>query len=577
MGSRWLAGAALALALFACGDDGGPIGSGGGRDGVELRYVTPRIQVVPVGSRSRVTLSFRARRADAEGDLVPWGDATFEVHRESGAARAETSRVTTDDQGVATVVAETDGSADQSEFLFLLVGDRRQHLSFDVVTAPARTIAPGVGEVAEVDLAPEGVLLRFPLSGTGRMAFVPYQLDPERGGIAYRLLNQGAGLDPSAVAFGANPPAVPRSRPAVVLEDRGHVVPGALDVGGLVPSAALAPSMNVRSCRVDVDRQAPLRYAGREVAIYVDAPPDRWQARIDSLGRAFDDHIVPVNTSLFGETTDLDGNGVVLVVMTPELVEAGGTYCDGIRSSRTEVFYAKWNPADPIAAPLATLAHEHQHVINASHHLRTRGEVGDERWLNEGLSYVAETKNAYWRSPLVRVWQFLNGQNGGVSMFPFQFDGAFADEYQMFFLYLGDRFGEGAYLRLEENGRAGVPNVEHVTRVPFDSLMRDWFVANALNGQGLEVPPRYRYTTIDFGGMADEIAACECVPKTVFEGMSMERLYLNQPFDVFRSMEGYDADYYEVVPEPGTAVRTYELYVDGFGRASTRLAVARLR
>lgn len=567
---------ALALALVACGEGEGPVGAPGGRDGVELRYVTPRLQVRPVGPSSRVVLSLVARRPGRDGEVEPWPGAVFEVRREAGAAQPEAFIAETDDRGVATIQVTTPGTADETKIEFVLRGDRRQHLPFDVVTAPTREVDLEVGEVEEIEPASEGVLLRFDAGPDRDIALIPYQLDPDRSGASYRLLHQGADLDPDAVGFGIEPPAVPGTRSAVQVHDYGHVEPGTFYSGGLTP-AGVPPSLNIESCRIEADRRAPLRYLGQRVALYVDAPPEQHQARIDSLGREFDERIFPTNTEIFGQTTDEDGNGVVLVVMTPELQGLGGVYCDALRTLAVELFYAVWNADDPIDAPLATLAHEHQHVINAGHHLRTRGGIGDDRWVGEGLSFVAEALNGYWRSPLVRVWLFLSGQNGGMSMLPLEYGGAFADEYQMFFLYLGDRFGRDVYRRLGTSGRTGVSNVEHVTGMPFDSLVRDWFVANAVNGHGTALAPRYRYSTIDFGGMGEEIAACQCLPRERFDGMNLESLSLANAFDIFRSMEGYDADYYRLRPPEGEPGRRYELYFDAFRGRAVRLAIVRLR
>ncbi len=577
--ARWTARGAvlvLALALVACGEDDGPVGAPGGRDGVELRYMTPRLQVRPVGASSRVVLSLVARRPGRDGEVEPWAGAEFEVRREVGAAELGASLVETDDQGVATVHVTTPGTVDETKIEFVLRGDRRQHLPFDVVTAPTHDVDLDVGGIEEIEPAPEGVLLRFDAGPDREVALIPYQLDPDRSGASYRLLHQAASMDPNSVGFGIEPPAVPGSRPDVQVHDYGHVEAGTFYSGELIP-AGVPPSLNIKSCRIEADRRAPLRYLGQRVALYVDAPPEQHQARIDSLGREFDEKIFPTNTEIFGPTTDEDGNGVVLVVMTPELRGLGGVYCDALRTIAAELFYAVWNPDDPIDAPLATLAHEHQHLVNAGHHLRTRGGIGDDRWVNEGLSFVAEVLNGYWRSPLVRVWQFLSGQNGGMSMLPLEYGTTFADEYQMFFVYLGDRFGRDVYHRLGTSGRTGVANVEHVTGVPFDSLVRDWFMANAMNGHATAPAPRFRYTTIDLGGMGDEIAACGCLPGQGFEGMNLEPLLLANSFDIFRSMEGYDADYYRLHPPDDEPGRRYELYFDAFRGRAVRLAVVRLR
>jgi hypothetical protein len=311
------------------------------------------------------------------------------------------------------------------------------------------------------------------------------------------------------------------------------------------------------------------------VAIYVDAPRDQHQARIDSIGRAFDERIHPTNTRLFGPTTDLDLNGHLLVIMSPELGTRGGIYCDTIRTLGVESFYANWVPSDPIDRPLATLAHEHQHVINAGLHLTRTGAVGDEQWLNEGMSYAAEALNGYWTGSLLRLWQFTSGQNGGLSMLPLDYVEAFNHQYMMFALYLGDRFGPVTYRNLGLSGRRGVDNVEGVTGMPFEELLRDWFIAAAVTNLDLIQDPRFNYRTVDLHGMAEEIGGCGCLPGDRFRGMTLEELHLDAAFNITRTLDRADADYYRLALGPSERVE--DVYFDAFGRTTVRMAVIRTR
>jgi hypothetical protein len=328
---------------------------------------------------------------------------------------------------------------------------------------------------------------------------------------------------------------------------------------------------------VSVSRKAPLRYLGSRVALYVDAPPDAYQARIDSIGRAFDEEIMPRNTTLFGPTSDYDGNGVVFVIATPELEDGEGVYCDSIRRVGTEALFALWNPDLPVHRLLAVLAHEHQHLVNAGHHVLSDGNVGDERWMNEGLSFAAEALNGYWYDSLIRMWTFLNGQNGGMSMLPLDYASVYEDRYMAFTLYLEDRFGPGALRALTRSGRRGVANLEFVTGMPFEELLRDWFVAVGVSNRGITDEPRYTYRTIDLMGMTDEIAECDCSPVDSFTGMRLEALPLTGSFDVARMLDRADADYYELLPPPESEAGSYDVYFDAFGREFVQIAIARVR
>ncbi|MFN2383638.1 MAG: hypothetical protein ABR559_05175 [Gemmatimonadota bacterium] len=570
---RWVF--ALGL-LAACGDGEGPLGFPGGRDGTVLQYVTPRLQVVSAGAPTTVTLRLVVLREARNGALTPLAGARLRATRDRGQGGLASPVLTTNARGEATVEIAMPAGADKTMVTVALEDDRRSYLPFDVVSAPVVPVTVPVGAIRELDVPRDGALLRLAVAPGSEYIVIPHQTDRERSGVPYRLLFAGDAPSPGSVATGAAALAEPFAR-AELETETGHVVAGAIDPGGLELAAGVPGAVNIKSCRITADRLAPLRYRGRNVAIYVDAPFDAHQARIDSLGQAFDDDIVPTNTALFGQMSDLDGNGLVYIIMSPELQDHGGSYCDSIRNVRVEAFYAAWNPTDPIDRPLATLAHEHQHVINAGHHFRTRGDIGDERWLNEGMSYAAEGLHGYWAGALVRVWQFLNGQNTGLSQLPLEYATGFNDEYMMFLLYLRDRFGSGTYLALGLSGRKGDSNVERVTGVAFEDLLRDWFVASAISNRGVTDDPRYNYTSINLHGMAAEIAACRCIPLTRFGGMALEPLLLSTPFDVLRSLDRADADYYQLVPAPGAGARTIDLYYDAYGRQTVGLILVRTR
>ncbi len=453
--------------------------------------------------------------------------------------------------------------------------DPGSYLPFDIITAPVVETDLAAGQIVDrLDIPKDGAILRFRLDGDADVILVPYETDPDRSGAAYRMLYQGSTPGPAAAAFGADPPRFPQT--LAPRGEAGDVIEGAAGRRGLSP-AAVPQSLDIASCMVSASRKAPLRYLGTRIALYVDAPPGEDQARIDSIGRAYDESIYPRNAELFGVASDVDGNGVVFVVMTPELREVDGVYCDSIRRVGTEALFLTWDDDRPLDRVLATLTHEHQHLVNATHHVASDGAVGDERWVNEGLSLAAEALHGYWRESLIRLWEFLNGQNGGMSMLPLDYVPAFDDRYMAFFLYLEDRFGPGALKGLSTSGRKGIDNVEFVTGMPFEDLLRDWFVALAVSNRGLTDEPRYTYRSVDLMGMTEEIAECDCSPVATFTGMRLETLRLASTFDVSRMLDGSDADYYRLVPPEGSGETTYDVYFDAFGREFVELAAARVR
>ena len=43
------------------------------------------------------------------------------------------------------------------------------------------------------------------------------------------------------------------------------------------------------------------------------------QADLDNVGALFDDYLYPIDTTAFGRESDIDGNGVVIVLLTPRI------------------------------------------------------------------------------------------------------------------------------------------------------------------------------------------------------------------------------------------------------------------
>ncbi len=573
MSRRALAALAAAALLAACGGDEGPAAPGG-RNGVLLRYVTPRLQVLPEGAAAEVEIALEVRRETTPPESEPWAGAPLRIVRDAGAGLPSETRVVTDEAGIARFQVAMPSGADKTALIVSLEADSDSYLPFDVVTAPVLEVDLAAGGILHLDPPRDGVLLRFvaPATHEARWTLVPYSTDTDRGGVPYRYFHQPNAAGAGAASFGARafvePFAAPT--PAQALAE-GDVMSGAeIDPGPLRPSAAVPQQVSIQSCAVSTNRMAPLRYLSEHVAIYVDDDPALYQARIDSLGEAFDQHILPTDTEVFGPPTDLDGNGVVFVILTPAL--AGGAYCDSVRRVRLEALYATWSPTVRIEALMSLMAHELQHVIHSGIRIQ---RLDDDLWVNEGMSLAAEAINGYWYAALPRTWQFLNGQNTGLSMLSLTYSRSFDEKYMMFFLYLYDRFGDDFFRRLASGPRSGEANLEAVTGLSFDSLLRDWFVASGAGGDVDD--PDYAFRTIQLHGMEAEIAECRCLPVTAFDGMRLDLLALGGGFDAFRTLAAADADYYELVAPAGLPDGARDVYYDAYGRTAVKLSVVRTR
>jgi hypothetical protein len=168
---------------------------------------------------------------------------------------------------------------------------------------------------------------------------------------------------------------------------------------------------------------ARLAYVGTNVLLYADtlAPNAGFSATgLRQFGAYFDRTLYPLDVAAFGATSDVDGNGHVIMLMSPA-VNAGTSrstcYTQGYvagffngedfnpasdpHSNRGEIFYSI--VADPqgrfgcvhstsevSSMEPAVFLHELQHLINYSHHIAQGGGQQAASWVNEGLSIIAE-------------------------------------------------------------------------------------------------------------------------------------------------------------------------------------------
>ncbi|MDQ6610918.1 MAG: hypothetical protein M3Y64_00680, partial [Gemmatimonadota bacterium] len=146
-----------------------------------------------------------------------------------------------------------------------------------------------------------------------------------------------------------------------------------------------------------------------------------------SIAATFDTLVYPVDVENFGTPTDISGYGKVILFFTtavnqltptnssfviggfffsrdlyPKIAKTGLQACAG--SNEAELFYLlvpdpngtingnKRTTVDVTRLNLSTLAHEFQHLINASHRLYVTPNASgsEETWLDEGLSHTAE-------------------------------------------------------------------------------------------------------------------------------------------------------------------------------------------
>jgi len=186
------------------------------------------------------------------------------------------------------------------------------------------------------------------------------------------------------------------------------------------------PSQN-SPCSQFTTITAEVKYINDKVIIYSDitSPPGGFTALdYQQIGDEFSSLIYPTDVSYFGTPLDQDNNGRIIILYTPEVNKltpsgnpssfVGGFFWAGdlfpstgagscSQSNMAELFYVL--TPDPTGAfngnirnttqvrqgTRGTIAHEFQHMINASERIRSPIEQDfEDVWLDEGLAHFAE-------------------------------------------------------------------------------------------------------------------------------------------------------------------------------------------
>ncbi len=443
---RYLIAGALLLAIPACdkASDPGPR--------ISDVTLTPDTRTIQVGETLQLTATAQNDDGSAASGTISWSSLEPQVAdvtqsgmvtgRSSGAARIVASLGGFADTSTITVTAASD-CATSGERITLAVGESRQ-----ATGAAAGTLCvEGTAAGAEFVMVPHHQtdsntsLLSLSITGSGITA---------AAGLNPSVLPQGA---PRLSRSGA-PARHGLERDLdfhVNLRRRAHAeldahVPYAQSVYGrrasrpgpryqvsaAVPAVGSTMSINVsqQAC-TNADNRTGRVVAVSEKAIVVadvnNPSGGLTDAEYRHLGTTFDTLVHPVDIANFGEPTDIDQNGRSIIFYTravneltpsgnggyvagffysrdlfPKTNQPGFTGCPG--SNAGEVFYML--VPDPngevngnrrsrdliLDSTVGTLAHEYQHLINASRRLYVLDTQNwdEDVWLNEALSHIAE-------------------------------------------------------------------------------------------------------------------------------------------------------------------------------------------
>ena len=465
-------------------------------------------------------------------------------------------------------------------------GGTGPNTSVDCSAASVRSLAMSQHQI--LDPADAGACVRLPQAGGGgaEHLYIPLSTAGEEteDGISAPYLVSGV------AAATAAPPAVPSpllsafGRPASAdgfharLRSKERSLSAAppqvlFNQGRLNTRTATPPVVGEQrtfdvcssaSCDEFVQSTATARSVGNRVAIYVDnnAPPGGYNdLGLDRVRNLFDQYLYPIDTVAFGRESDIDGNGVVTVLLTP-LVNALSPDCNATGrvilgyffgadllprsssnpgSNEAEVFFGlvpdPGNPdctistAEADSRLPATFIHEFQHMISFNQHVLVRGGFSEDTWLNEGLSHFAEelggrqipdpecpssiscAQEFLGLGNLANAFEYLARPDSFFLIEPASSTGSLEERGAnwLFVRWLADHFasdsilGTGLTRALVNTNQVGSTNVAGRTGVDFSTLVGEWQLTNYLDDlPGFAAAgSRLRYKSWNFRFAAD--------------------------------------------------------------------------
>jgi hypothetical protein len=333
------------------------------------------------------------------------------------------------------------------------------------------------------------------------------------------------------------------------------------------------PGTGADPCSPFITVTATVQYVSNNAILYLDdsSPPGGFTAAdYQAIGDEFDNLIYPTDVSYFGTPLDLDNNGRVIILYTPQVNKltdtgnpngfVGGFFFAGdffeptganscAQSNKAEIFYVltpdptgsivpnKGGSGNPRSTATVrqgtrgTIAHEFQHMINASERIRSPIEQPlEDAWLDEALSHFAEDVNGralkglpddanatfatlfsnvndysaffYQNFARFRYWITSPGNTSPISKDVASSLGIRGAAWSLL-RYAADNYAPGGDIKAFTKALAGGPliGVNNLTTragVSFDTLVAGWMVANYADDAGIPgLNPKYTYKSYD--------------------------------------------------------------------------------
>ena len=390
-----------------------------------------------------------------------------------------------------------------------------------------------------------------------------------------------------------------------------------------------------QSCSQFKTITATVQHISRLAIIYTDdaSPAGGFTAAdFQAIGTEFDNLIYPTDVAYFGTPLDQDNNGRIIILYTPEVNRltpsgnpggfVGGFFFAGdlfpatganscAQSNVAELFYllspdpdgtinGNKRPTNQVRqGTRGTIAHEFEHMINASERIRTPVVVDDFEsvWLDEAMAHLAEeaTGRALKQIGEAENADFarLSSNNDDYNAFFFQNFARFQRYLQnpgplaptsmladtslavrgaawAFLRYAADHYAPGGDVKAFTKALAVAPDtgVSNLLKrigggVPFDTLAAGWMVANYTDDFGIpNLAVRYTYKSYNMRNNVAAITPSRTYPLLVYD---VSGAYRPSPYQA-RSASG---NYFRITRAAGAPARSVRfLNSDGTTAAS---------
>ena len=257
----------------------------------------------------------------------------------------------------------------------------------------------------------------------------------------------------------------------------------------------------------DFTINATCEAVGEYCYIFVEAGQTMPRRETEALADAFDTAIFPMDTEVFGNAPNEDGDPHIFLLMSDIRDEEyynnstryviGGYFSKRVENG-IEIIVIDLE-ADPSEIN-ETIAHEFQHLI---HHYCDPGEL---KWIDEGCSMYAEFV-CLGKKQQDAVWHYMRQPDTPLIVADYRFNhddenNAHYGASYLWTLYLSENFGDLSnrpgherFIRdLVNSSDTGIQGIDatlalHGYDERFDDIFKQWVVANYLESEG-EDPPR---------------------------------------------------------------------------------------